>query len=95
LLSIPVERYEKRRAETRAHFRHPMFPESARATWNGAGHDVELINVCGGGALIAGEFEPALWDRLELGLPDRSAECTVVWIKQNRIGLEFANTLPQ
>ena len=95
LLSISVARTSGRRGNTRLEDREPMFPEPAQANWNGAKHDIELINVSGGGAMIRGPIEPALWDRIELAADDWVVECNVVWLKADRIGLEFAHTQGQ
>jgi hypothetical protein len=53
---------------------------------------VELINLSGGGAMIAGPFEPMLWDRVDLQLGKHGTiECKVRWIREDRFGLEFAH----
>lgn len=96
LLSIPVERREQRWAEGRACLREPMFPEPAQATWKGAAHPVQLVSVSAGGASIEADFQATLWDRLALDMDGRgTAECTVVWMNRERLGLEFAETSAQ
>ena len=53
---------------------------------------VELLNISGGGAMIACDLQPNLGDRLMLNLNERdTVECLVRWIKGGRIGLEFAH----
>ena len=60
-------------------------------THSGAVHDVQLINVSGGGAMISADFEVLPWDRLDLHLGDHGTiECAVLWVKDGRLGLEFA-----
>jgi hypothetical protein len=92
LLSIPVPRESRRRTNSRAEDRHRLSGERTRVTHNGAEHDVELINLSGGGAMVSGPLEPILWDRVDLHLGEHGTiECAVLWIRDGRIGLEFAH----
>jgi hypothetical protein len=92
LSSITVPREETRRANTRDEDRHRLPDEQVRVTHNGESHDVQLVNLSGGGAMVAGDFEPLLWDRVELRLGENGTiECAVRWIKNGRVGLEFAH----
>ncbi|HEX6741653.1 MAG TPA: PilZ domain-containing protein [Sphingomicrobium sp.] len=92
LNSISVRREETRRGDTREGDRHRLPDEQIRVTHNGDSHDVQLVNLSGGGAMIAGPFEPMLWDRVELHLGENGTiECAVRWIKGGRVGLEFAH----
>jgi hypothetical protein len=92
LNSIAVAREEFRRGDTRDGDRHRLPDEQVRVTHAGADHDVTLINLSGGGAMIAGTFEPMLWDRVELHLGENGTiECAVRWLKGGRVGLEFAH----
>ena len=90
LNSVAVRREERRRADTREGDRHRLPDERVRVTHNGDSHDAQLINLSGGGAMIAGALEPMLWDRVELHLGENGTiECAVRWIKDDRLGLEF------
>src|SRR5215210_953646 len=90
--SVPVEREEMRRGNTRADDRHRLPDEHVRVTHNGNSVTVQLVNLSGGGAMVSGDFQPKLWDRLELHLADDGViECAVCWLKGDRIGLEFAH----
>src|SRR5688500_14818781 len=92
LNSVPVERKEMRRGNTRADERHRLPDEQVRVAHNGKTVGVQLVNLSGGGAMVSGDFEPKLWDRLELHLGDDGViECAVRWLKGDRIGLEFAH----
>ena len=92
LNSIPVAREESRRANTRADDRHRLPDEQVRIMHHGASIAVRLVNLSGGGAMVSGDFQPKLWDRLELHLGDDGViECAVRWLKDDRIGLEFAH----
>ena len=92
LHSIPVPREEHRRCNTRDGDRHRLSVDQVRVAHAGRLHDVELVNLSGGGAMITGNFEPMLWDRVDLHLAgDGVIECAVRWLKGDRIGLEFAH----
>jgi hypothetical protein len=92
LHSIRVTREESRRGDTRQEDRHRLSDERVRLSHDGETHDVVLINLSGGGAMVSGDFEPMLWDAVELQLgPNGTIECAVAWIRDGRVGLEFAH----
>ena len=92
LHSISVAREETRRGNTRSDDRHRLSEQAVRVTHNGAAYDVQLINLSGGGAMVEGDFAPLLWDRVDLQLgEDGVIECAVRWLRENRVGLEFAH----
>ena len=92
LEGVRIARAETRRADHRDNDRHRLSNEMATARWNGAKHSVELVNLSGGGAMIACDFHPNLWDRIDLTLGDcDTVETAVRWIRGDRIGLEFAH----
>ena len=92
LQSVAVPREASRSSNNRGEDRHRLTDERARITHNGRDVDVELINLSGGGAMVAGRFRPLLWDRVELHLGNHGTiECAVRWIREPRVGLEFAH----
>jgi len=92
LHSIPVEREETRNTDTRLEDRHRLSGEKVKLTHGGQNHDVELVNLSGGGAMVSGDFQPMLWDKVELHLGENgTVECAVLWLRDDRIGLEFAH----
>jgi hypothetical protein len=92
LHSILVEREEMRSTDTRQEDRHRLSGEKVRLTHAGQSYDVELVNLSGGGAMVSGELEPMLWDKVELRLGENgTVECAVLWLRDDRIGLEFAH----
>ncbi len=92
LNSIPVTREVTRSANTRLQDRHRLADQQVKVTHKRADHLVKLINLSGGGAMVAGDFAPALWDRVKLHLgQDGTLDCAVCWLKGDRIGLEFAH----
>lgn len=92
LSSVTVAREEARRSNSRDEDRHRLPDEQVTLMHEGKSCDVQLINLSGGGAMVAGGFEPRLWDRVELHLGENGTiECAVRWIKNGRVGLEFAH----
>lgn len=74
--------------------RHILHGEHAAVRYNDEEHEVMLLNLSGGGAMIRAEFPARMWDKLWLVLDegeDGTVECAVRWIRRNRIGLEFAH----
>jgi hypothetical protein len=92
LNSVKIAREVARSRNDRGDDRHRLSGETARVTHNGIDATVELINLSGGGAMVSGEFEPMLWDRVDLNLGNHGTiECVVRWMHKGRIGLEFAH----
>lgn len=92
LESIAVAREARRTANSRFESRHRLANESAQLSHRGKRREVEIINLSGGGAMINRSFDPGLWDEVHLHLGDEdSLECAVCWIRDDRLGLEFAH----
>ena len=90
--SIPLRRESRDRLNSRTEDRHRLVSERATITHNGSDHEVELINLSGGGAMISGPLESMLWDRVDLHLGHHGTiECVVRWMRDGNIGLEFAH----
>lgn len=87
-----IEREEARTNHSRSQDRHRLFDEAVSISRQGTVHEVQLINVSGGGAMIGGDVDLMLWDRLELKLGENgTVECVVRWLRDGRFGLEFAH----
>jgi hypothetical protein len=87
-----IEREEARMKHSRFEDRHRLLGEKVRVTRHEATHDVELINLSGGGAMISGNVNLMLWDKVELHLGENgTVECVVRWVREGRFGLEFAH----
>ncbi|HET7708144.1 MAG TPA: PilZ domain-containing protein [Sphingomicrobium sp.] len=92
LTSVAIPRAEARLNDSRDGDRHRLNDEKVTVKLGRKSHKVELVNLSGGGAMIEGDLEPNLWDRVELHLGDDAIlECVVRWIKNGRIGLEFSH----
>lgn len=92
LTSVEVSRDEARSTNHREDDRHRLATETARARFNDEEHEVDLINLSGGGAMIRADFAPRLFERVDLILgDDGEIECAVRWLRDDRVGLEFAH----
>jgi len=92
LSSVEVPRDEARTHDHRDVDRHRLEGEEATARFEGEDHPVELINLSGGGAMIRARFKPRLWERVDLLFAEGAEiECAVRWLRDDRVGLEFAH----
>lgn len=92
LTSVEIPREETRTTHMRDGDRHRLPDQQVKVKHKRKFHTVQLVNLSGGGAMIAGDVEPNLWDRVDLHLTkDGVIECAVRWIRGDRIGLEFAH----
>ena len=92
LSSVEVPRGETRTTNHRDNDRHRLDNQKATARFDGENHEVELINLSGGGAMIRADFAPRLWERIDLMFDEGAEiECAVRWLRGDRVGLEFAH----
>lgn len=92
LHSIPVPRSTKRTADHRDGDRHRLSSEQASLKVKRKSVAVDLVNLSGGGAMIATETPLTMWQKVHLTLGgDFTVECAVRWIRGDRVGLEFAH----
>ena len=92
LSSVEVPRSEGRSTNHRDDDRHRLDQETANARFAGKEYAIDLINLSGGGAMIQADFKPRLWERVDLVFAEGAEiECAVRWLREDRIGLEFAH----
>jgi hypothetical protein len=92
LQSVALTRHARRVANGRGDDRHRLTGERVTVSWKKEKVEVELLNLSGGGAMIAGDLAPLIWDCVDLHLGNNGTiECAVRWIRDGRIGLEFAH----
>ena len=92
LHSIAVARTTKRAADHRDGDRHRLSSEQAMLKIKRKSVPVDLVNLSGGGAMIATEAPLVMWQKVHLTLGgDFTVECAVRWIRGDRVGLEFAH----
>jgi PilZ domain-containing protein len=92
LTSVDIPREETRTTHMRDGDRHRLLDQQVQVKHKRKLYTVQLVNLSGGGAMIAGDVRPNLWDRVDLRLSeDGVIECAVRWLRGDRIGLEFAH----
>lgn len=92
LSDVAVKRAEARRADSRGGDRHRLAAQSLTVLYKRKKYTVDLINLSGGGAMIEGPLSPKLWDRIDVDFGTTGRlEAAVRWVKDGRIGLEFAH----
>jgi hypothetical protein len=92
LADIAIPREETRRANNREQDRFRLTGATFQITYHGRNFDAQVINLSGGGAMIAADLLPNIGECLHLQLGEGAAmECAVRWIKGGRLGLEFAH----
>lgn len=90
--SVTVQREESRRRDGRFEDRHRLLDETVEISSGDARHQIQLVNLSGGGAMVSGDVDLMLWDKVELHLgEDGTVECVVRWLRDGRFGLEFAH----
>lgn len=90
--SVAVARSAKRTADHRDGDRHRLSSETATLKAKRKSVPVELVNLSGGGAMIATDLPLAMWQKVQLTLGGEfTVECAVRWIRGDRVGLEFAH----
>ena len=92
LSAIEVPRGESRKGDHRDNDRHRLDQETVTVRFDGEQYQADLINLSGGGAMIRAGFTPRLWERVDLLFEEGSEiECAVRWLRDDRVGLEFAH----
>jgi hypothetical protein len=96
LREVVIPREEVRAADHRFEDRHRLAREAPIVIRHKRRkHEVSLVNLSGGGAMIECDAPFKLWDKVVLELaggdPRGRIECAVRWIKGHRVGLEFAH----
>ena len=92
LVDVSIPREETRRSNDRDQDRYRLNGQLFRVTCDGQDHDAEVVNLSGGGAMIAAGLQPNIGECVHLHLGEGgSIECAVRWVKGGRLGLEFAH----
>lgn len=91
LNTVSVARDVRRTANHRDEDRHRLPSEQAKLKVGRKNYTVDLVNLSGGGAMIQTEAPLAMWQKVTLMLGECDGlDCAVLWIKGDRVGLEFA-----
>lgn len=93
LTSVSIKRSAHRGANTRAGDRHRLKSHEINIfDCKGRDHTAELINLSQSGAMIKTALELDLWEPITLDFGDGgNLECAVRWVRDDRVGVEFAS----
>lgn len=92
LTRIAIKRQEARVTDQRLEDRLRGIVESTTIIFRRRRQDVAVVNVSSRGAMIHGEIEPRIGEKIELLFDGRNrTQCIVRWVREGRIGLEFVN----
>ncbi|MEO7178677.1 MAG: PilZ domain-containing protein [Allosphingosinicella sp.] len=92
LTKIAIKRQEARVTDQRLEDRLRGIVESTTIIFRRRRQDVAVVNVSSRGAMIRGEIEPRIGEKIELLFDGKNrTQCIVRWVRQGRIGLEFVN----
>ena len=88
--AIKVKRQETRTTNQRGEDRLRDLIQSSTIVFRRRKHEVGVINVSSRGAMIESEIEPRIGEQLEIQFSTQNrTRCTVRWLREGRIGLEF------
>jgi len=91
LLALPIRREESRLTDHRCEDRQGGVIDSTTLHYRRRAYDARVINLSSHGAMVACGAEPAIGARIEIELGEAErGECIVRWLREGRIGLEFA-----
>ena len=91
LASLAIPRTETRKCNQRREDRHLNRIEGAVVRFQRRKYEVTVLNVSSRGAMVEGDLQPHIGARLEIRFGDcNQTECHVRWVRNGRIGLEFA-----
>jgi hypothetical protein len=92
LSKIAIKRQEARVTDQRLEDRLPGIVESTTIIFRRRRQDVAVVNVSSRGAMIRGDIEPRIGEKMDLLFDGKNrTACIVRWVREGRIGVEFAN----
>ncbi len=92
LAKIAIKRQEARLTDQRLEDRLPGIVERTTMIFRRRRQDVAVVNVSSRGAMIRGELEPRIGEKIDLLFDGKTrTACIVRWVREGRVGLEFVN----
>jgi hypothetical protein len=92
LTGVVIPREETRRTNMRREDRPPVDGAILSVSFRERIHEVRVVNLSGGGAMIAAKLDANIGERMDLHLGKGDViQCVVRWLKGGRLGLEFAH----
>lgn len=91
LAALPIPRAETRTSNQRREDRHLNVVDWAEVKFRNRKFEVGVVNVSAHGAMIERAIEPRIGERMQIRFDGcNRTECTVRWLRDGRIGLEFS-----
>ncbi|HEX9931805.1 MAG TPA: PilZ domain-containing protein, partial [Allosphingosinicella sp.] len=91
LCGLTIPRTETRTCNQRREDRHLNVVDRAELRFRGRRHEVAVVNVSRHGAMIEAAIEPRIGERMQIRFEGcNRTDCTVRWVRNGRIGLEFS-----
>ncbi len=92
LTKIAIKRQEARVTDQRLEDRLRGIVESTTIIFRRRRQDVAVVNVSSRGAMIRGDLDPRIGEKIDLLFDGKTrTRCIVRWMREGRIGLEFVN----
>ncbi|HEX9947083.1 MAG TPA: PilZ domain-containing protein [Allosphingosinicella sp.] len=92
LTKIAIKRQEARVTDQRLEDRLRGLVEKATIVFRRRRQEVAVVNVSSRGAMIRGEIDPRIGEKLDVLFDGKNrTKCTVRWVREGRVGLEFVN----
>ncbi|MGA9582712.1 MAG: PilZ domain-containing protein [Allosphingosinicella sp.] len=92
LTKIAIKRQEARVTDMRLEDRLRGIVESVTIVFRRRRQEVGVVNVSSRGAMIRGDLEPRIGEKIDLLFDGKNrTKCIVRWVREGRIGLEFVN----
>ena len=90
LSKIAIKRQEARVTDQRLEDRLPGIVESTTVVFRRRRQDVGVVNVSSRGAMIRGEIDPRIGEKIDILFDGKTrTKCIVRWVREGRVGVEF------
>lgn len=92
LTKIAIKRQEARVTDMRLEDRLRGIVESTTIVFRRRKQEVGVVNVSSRGAMIRGDLEPRIGEKIDLLFDGKNrTKCIVRWVREGRVGLEFVD----
>jgi hypothetical protein len=92
LAKVAIKRQEARVTDQRLEDRLRGIVESTTMIFRRRRQDVAVVNVSSRGAMIRGDLDPRIGEKIELLFDGKNrTKCIVRWVREGRVGLEFVD----
>ncbi len=90
LSKIAIKRQEARVTDQRLEDRLPGIVERTTIIFRRRRQDVGVVNVSSRGAMIRGEIDPRIGEKMDILFDGKTrTNCIVRWVREGRVGVEF------